>query len=164
MKPSGVKTNPDPEPAGVSPRRTSTLTTDGLARPAASMTASEYASRRSLSGGWATGITKGSESIASSDKYAGSSLRQPAGADRKSGSGKGNFEIGRFHCISNPEIRNRKLDCGGHCQSNLPFRISGFEMQWNRPISKFSLPDLDFLYPASFSGTLVGHSSHRRLT
>src|SRR4030095_9330408 len=44
-------------------------------------------------------------------------------------------------CISNPEIRNRKLDRGGHCQSNLPFRISGFEMQDSSNFKIF-LPNL----------------------
>src|SRR5262245_49604052 len=82
MKPSGVKTNPDPEPAGVSPRRISTFTTDGLARPAASITASEYASSKSSSGGCDTGIAKSSDSIASSDTYARKSPRQPAASDR----------------------------------------------------------------------------------
>jgi hypothetical protein len=33
-------------------------------------------------------------------------------------------------CISNPEIRDRRLDCLTRpCESNLRFLISGFEMQ-----------------------------------
>jgi hypothetical protein len=41
-----------------------------------------------------------------------------------------NFEI-RQILISNPEIRNRRLDCWPRqlCESNLRFQISGFEMQ-----------------------------------
>src|SRR6188474_1435648 len=42
--------------------------------------------------------------------------------------GEGNFEIGQILHLK-PEIRNRKLDRGVGCPSNLRFRISGFEMQ-----------------------------------
>src|SRR5512139_3003357 len=57
MSPSGVNTNPDPEPPGGARRprawwgvpRTSTFTTAGPTRSTASTTAREYASSKSLS-------------------------------------------------------------------------------------------------------------------
>src|ERR1051326_3393214 len=45
---------------------------------------------------------------------------------------RGNREIGRIHSSSNPEIRNLTI-----VRSNLRFLISGFEVQWIRPISRF---------------------------
>jgi hypothetical protein len=59
------------------------------------------------------------------------------------GLGLGDFEILKLDdsCISNPEIRNMKLDSerSTGLPSNLLFRISGFEMQEssNFKISKF---------------------------